>query len=173
MPRARATVDHEPLGGRIQHMVDKSGDGTELTLQRADERMLSYVETLLEENGLPSQDVRSTSASFYVGYVGDDPIGVGGIERDGPDGLLRSVVIEASAREEGFGTALCEALETAARADGDETLYLLTTTATEFFAARGYVVIDRTAVPASIHQTTEFDELCPTTATCMTKSLER
>lgn len=145
--------------------------GATLTLRRADEGALSYVETLLAENDLPSTDVRTSPARFYVGYDGDDRVGIGGIERYGTDGLLRSVVIERSARGNGYGTALCDALERRARADGLETLYLLTTTAAGFFAGRGYEELERADAPAAIRETTEFDELCPASAACLRTSL--
>ncbi|MFC4437136.1 MULTISPECIES: arsenic resistance N-acetyltransferase ArsN2 [Natrialbaceae] len=146
--------------------------GSPLTLQRADDTALSYVETLLEENGLPSADVRTKPERFYVGYDGDDDrVGIGGVEIYGTDGLLRSVVVERSERGKGFGATMCDALEAEARAGGVETLYLLTTTAPEFFATHGYAAIKRTDAPAAIRQTTEFEELCPATAACMKKSL--
>ena len=143
-----------------------------ITLQRADDSTLSYVEGLLKNNGLPSKDIRSKRECFYIGYNGADPVGIGGLEIHGTNGLLRSVVIEQAARGHGFGTALCDSLETTASAGGIETLYLLTTTAVNFFAARGYGEIERTDAPARIQQTTEFDELCPTTAICMKKILQ-
>lgn len=104
-----------------------------LRLQRADEETIAYVETLLDKNGLPSDDVEPGRNRFYIGYDGDTRVGVGGVERHGTDGLLRSVVIERSARGNRYGTALCEALESKVEADGVERLYLLTTTAAEFF----------------------------------------
>jgi amino-acid N-acetyltransferase len=146
-------------------------DGVTLTLQQADDSTLSYIETLLERNDLPSQDVRANPGWFYVAYSDTEPVGIGGVERYGPHGLLRSVVIEHTAQGNGFGTALCEALEATASADGVETLYLLTTTAADFFANHGYRECKRTDAPVAIQQTTEFDSLCPTTATCLTKSL--
>lgn len=145
--------------------------GSPLTLERTDDTALSYVETLLEENGLPSADVRTKPGRFYVGFHGDDRIGIGGIEIYGTDGLLRSVVVERSERGNGFGAAICDALEAEARAGGVDALYLLTTTAPEFFATRGYAEIERTDAPAPIRQTTEFKDLCPATAICMKKSL--
>jgi len=98
-------------------------------------------------------------------------VGVGGLERDGSNALLRSVAVEPSVRGRGFGTALCDRLERKARSGDVETVYLLTTTATDFFASRGYVEVEREAAPAAIRETTEFTELCPSTATCMEKSL--
>lgn len=146
-------------------------DSVSLTLEPADGDSLAYVETLLEENGLPSRDVRSAPDAFYVAHDGDERIGVGGVEPRGTDGLLRSVVVERSKRGAGYGTALCDALEAEAESAGLDALYLLTTTASEFFADRGYETIRRSEAPAGIRRTTEFDELCPSTATCMRKEL--
>jgi amino-acid N-acetyltransferase len=142
-----------------------------VTLQQADTSHVSYIETVLERNKLPSQDIHSKLDCFYLGYEDAARVGLGGIEVYGSDGLLRSVVIEHSVRGDGFGTALCDALEEQASADGVETLYLLTTTAIEFFADRGYVEIERTAAPPTIQQTIEFEDLCPTTASCLQTSL--
>lgn len=115
--------------------------------------------------------MRSRPGCFSVGYVDGDPVGAGGIERYGAVGLLRSVVVEETARGNGYGAAICRALEAEARADGVETLYLLTTTATDFFAERGYAELERADAPAAIRETTQFDELCPASATCMRKYL--
>ena len=54
---------------------------------------------------------------------------------------------------------------------GVETLYLLTTTAPEFFGERGYAEVNREEAPEAIRGSTEFADLCPTTATCMRKRL--
>lgn len=146
--------------------------GATLTLRQADTDDLTYVRTLLERNDLPTADVDSTPGSFYVGYDDDGRrVAVGGVEVRGADGLLRSVVVEQSARGEGNGTTLCAALEERAAAEGVATLYLLTTTADAFFARRGYVEVDRGTVSAAIRETPEFAELCPHSATCMRKSL--
>ncbi|WP_228434553.1 hypothetical protein [Natrarchaeobaculum aegyptiacum] len=51
-----------------------------------------------------------------------------------------------------------------------DALYLLTTTAVDFFAARGYDEIDRADAPDAIRNTTEFADLCPSSATCMRRS---
>ena len=91
-----------------------------VALRRADESDLAYVERLLSDAGLPSADLRTSPVRFYVGYDGDERIGVGDLERYGTDGLLRSVVVERSARGNGYGTAICDALERRARAEGVE-----------------------------------------------------
>jgi len=144
---------------------------TALTLRQADEGTIGYVERVLARNGLPERDVRSKPDCFYVASAGDRRVGIGGLELHGPAGLLRSVVVEEPHRGAGLGTALCAALEARASAEGVETLYLLTTSATEFFDDRGYVAVDRCDAPDAIRGTTEFEALCPTTATCLRKSL--
>jgi N-acetylglutamate synthase-like GNAT family acetyltransferase len=66
---------------------------------------------------------------------------------------------------------LVQALELAMRAEGLETIVLLTQTAETFFAKRGYVPTLREQVPEPIRQTAEFRALCPATAVCMSKAL--
>ncbi|GAB3039092.1 arsenic resistance N-acetyltransferase ArsN2 [Natronobiforma cellulositropha] len=144
---------------------------TGLRLERADETTISTVERLLEASGLPSADVRSSPACFYLARDGATRVGVGGLERYGGDGLLRSVAVEPRYRSTGYGTALCDALEAKARAEGVERLYLLTTTAAAFFDRLGYAELERTDVPAAIRETSEFTSLCPASATVMEKSL--
>jgi amino-acid N-acetyltransferase len=142
-----------------------------LTLRECDEDGIQDVERLLADNDLPASDVRSGPATFYRGFVDGDTVGAGGLEVYGAAGLLRSVVIEESARGNGLGTVLCDAVEAEARDRGVERLYLLTTTAEEFFAKRGYEVVDRADAPAAIRETSEFRELCPDAATPMRTSL--
>lgn len=133
---------------------------------------LDYVKELLERNDLPVQDLTTSSAEFYYATANGERIGIAGIEGYGDIGLLRSVVVEAPNRGRGYGTLLCEALETTAQDNGIDTLYLLTTTASEFFAAEGYSPVERATVPDTIRDTKEFEDLCPSTATCMRKSLD-
>lgn len=142
-----------------------------LTLCRADEDDLEYVETLLSRNGLPSRDVGSGSGRFFLGLVDDDPIGVIGLEHYGSDGLLRSLVVERAARGNGYGKELCVQLEERALRDGIDRLFLLTTTAAPFFSDLGYVELDREKAPEPIQETSQFTELCPDTATCLVKGL--
>jgi amino-acid N-acetyltransferase len=142
-----------------------------LTLDQADDGSTGYVEQLLERSDLPTADLRSGPGQFYVARHGTGRVGVGGLEVYGSNALLRSVAVEPSLRGQGFGTGLCDALERKARAEDVETLYLLTTTAAGFFAGHGYVEIDREATPPEICETTEFAELCPSSATCLRKEL--
>lgn len=146
-------------------------DAKNVALREAEGSGLRAVELLLERNDLPVADVRSGPGDFYEALDGTERVGIGGLEVYGSDALLRSVVVVEDARGRGYGTAICEALEDQARAAGAETVYLLTTTAADFFAARGYEEMDRDAPPGTITATSEFADLCPETATCMRRDL--
>ncbi|QAU14434.1 GNAT family N-acetyltransferase [Halorubrum sp. BOL3-1] len=130
-----------------------------------------YLEALLRRNELPVSDLREAPAKFYHATSEGERVGAGGFEVHGEAGLLRSLVVEDPKRGRGYGSDLCELLESEARTAGIETLYLLTTTASEFFVEEGYVAVDRETTPESIRNTTQFEELCPQSATCLRKSL--
>lgn len=119
---------------------------------------------------LPTEDLLEPGRMFF-GFSDDNgPIGYVGLERDGPDRLLRSLVILPSRQGQGHGVALLKQLETWA-SGRVERLHLLTTTAAAFFAANGYRTADRSTAPATITSSVEFTSLCPASATYMTKTL--
>lgn len=142
-----------------------------VTLQPVDTDHLAYVERLLTRNSLPTDDVNANADCFFIAVQNGERVGIAGLESYPPDGLLRSVVVEESHRGRGLGGELCDRVEARASAQGVETLYLLTTTAADFFLARGYERVDRTDAPAAIRKTQQFASLCPSTATCLRKSL--
>lgn len=141
------------------------------SVEQGEDRALDEVLALLRSNDLPTADVRANAESIYRAYSDGEFVGIGGVEIHGQNGLLRSVVVRESKRGRGYGVAICDALESRALSNGVDALYLLTTTASEFFTRRGYETVDRGAVPEAIGRTTEFSDLCPATATCMRKDL--
>jgi amino-acid N-acetyltransferase len=144
-----------------------------LAVRPAADENLAFVETLLAKCDLPHGDVRSSPADFFVGLADGERVAVGGVEPAGDHGLIRSVAVASSVRGRGYGTAMCDELEAAARREGLDALYLLTTTAAEFFAGRGYEPVPRRAAPPAVRRTREFAEICPDSATCMRKPLDR
>jgi len=50
---------------------------------------------------------------------------------------------------------------------GAEAVWLLTTTAADYFAAFGFVPVERAAVPEPIRESAEFASLCPASAAVM------
>lgn len=146
-------------------------DAPSVSLRETAASDLETVADLLDVAGLPASDLRDGPGQFYLATDGEAQVGVGGLEVYGTAGLLRSVVVPPGSRGQGYGTAVCDALEATARDAGVETLYLLTTTAGAFFADRGYERVDRSAAPEPIQATTQFEALCPAGATCMRKQL--
>lgn len=96
-----------------------------------------------------------------------------GLEVLGPFGLLRSLAVDPAHRGTGLGRRLCEHITAHARLQGIDTLYLLTTTAEGFFRKHGFHVADRAGVPEAVLATEEFRHLCPSTAVCMVRHLDR
>lgn len=135
---------------------------------------LPAVLTLLEDAGLPYQDITAAHLSdFLIAGGGRSVLGVVGLERYGENALLRSLAVRPESRLTGLGKQLADGIEEHARRKGVGTLYLLTTTAADFFARRGYEVIERGTAPAVLQKTTEFSSLCPSQAICMRRSLNQ
>ena len=133
---------------------------------------LEAIVSLLNTVDLPHEDLSDASLRHFRVLRRDGGVGgVVGIEPAGAAALLRSLAVRPADQGGGAGRALVQDVEAYARAQGIDTLYLLTTTAAGFFAALGYECSSREAVPPAIAQTDEFDRLCPATATCMQKSL--
>ena len=145
----------------------------DLDLRKATGDDLDTVIEFLDASDLPHEDVRDGDAEFYLGLGRADQgvVGVAGLEPYDSVGLLRSVVVPARHRGQGYGTALVDAVSARAADAGIERLYLLTTSAEDFFAARGFEEVPRGTVPDAIRTSTQFSELCPESATCMRATL--
>jgi N-acetylglutamate synthase-like GNAT family acetyltransferase len=129
---------------------------------------------LLTEAGLCTADLTpSILQNFLVARTEDGKIiGAVGCEAYKEYGLLRSLVIHPSYRGVGLGRGLTAEMETCAQEKGMKTLYLLTTTAADYFPRLGFRITQRSSVPKAITATGEFRNLCPATAVCMCKQLE-
>lgn len=133
---------------------------------------LPAIRALLTANALPSADLTPAHlGSFWMVEDAAGFVGVVGLEPHGRAALLRSLAVRVDRRGHGIGAGLLAHAEARAGALGIDTLYLLTTTAERFFAARGYAVVPRHGAPPEIRTTAEFAELCPSTSMCMTKRI--
>ncbi|WP_207477363.1 arsenic resistance N-acetyltransferase ArsN2 [Arenibaculum pallidiluteum] len=129
---------------------------------------------LLRAHGLPTDDLREPGRTFFrLGTPDGTTVGYVGLELHGREALLRSLVTDDGARGRGHGTRLVEHAASEAAALGVEDLYLLTTTAADFFAVRGFERVERRNVPPTIASTREFASLCPASATVMRRPLSR
>ena len=142
---------------------------TRLHTVSAEER--GAIRALLERAGLPTSDLDSARPEFAVVREGGQVVAAGALQRFGSSALLRSVVVAEDRRGSGLGQMIVWELELLASATHISQLFLLTQTASEFFARQGYRVIERGAVPEEVRESAEFRSLCPSSATCMAKSL--
>lgn len=132
---------------------------------------LSDLAADLADAGLPTSDLAESDRRFFQFEDAAGIIGYGGIEGDGPDRLLRSLVVRPERRGAGLGAAILGAIEQAATDDGVAALYLLTTTAEPFFRRHGYQAAERANAPAAIAGSAEFRTLCPASAALLSKRI--
>jgi len=145
---------------------------SDIAIRPATEVEFAAAQSWLTEAGLPFEDLTSDHMQgFLVALESDRPVGMIGLEQFGNIGLLRSLVVDRSVRSAGIGRSLVDALETRARELGVSELWLLTIDAARYFAALGYVDVDRDEAPDSIRNTSEFSTLCPGDAVLMRKCL--
>ncbi|MDA0683312.1 MAG: GNAT family N-acetyltransferase [Bacteroidetes bacterium] len=139
----------------------------EKTFGKASPDDLVRIIDLLEEAKLPTSGVSLIIDQFLVIRAGRESSGpvlaAGAIEPHGPDGLLRSLVVDSSVRGLGLGKRLTEYLLLSSDAD----LYLLTETAESFFELFGFECIDRAQAPDALRASEEFRCLCPESAAFM------
>jgi amino-acid N-acetyltransferase len=132
------------------------------------------VRELLVQANLPPDGLGDFFADGYAVAEADGAIvGAEGVEVYASDGLLRSAVVAPPWRGRGVGDALTRDRIDWARARGLAALYLLTTTAMEYFPRFGFAHIAREAAPPGIRRSREFADACPDTAAFMWLSLTR
>jgi amino-acid N-acetyltransferase len=132
---------------------------------------LQPIRSLLEASGLPTDDLIAASPQFFVIREPGRIVAIGALERFGSAALLRSVAVTADRRGRGYGRRMTRELERAALNCGISQLILLTDTAAAFFEREGYRVIERHAAPPAMQQCAEFRSLCPSSASCLAKTL--
>ena len=129
---------------------------------------LEGVRALLAAAQLPVEGLEDQFGPPYaVAERTSGLVGAAGVEAYGTAGLLRSVVVAAAERGTGLGRALAADRLAWARAQRLEEVFLLTTTAADFFARLGFERVERTDVPAPLLGSREFATICPATATVM------
>ena len=120
---------------------------------------------------LPTDDIDQPGRTFFRMADEDGVIGYVGIEGDGPDRLLRSLVVLSNRRRQGHGRAMVARLEELARQDGVVRLHLLTTSAAGWFRELGYGDAERAEAPDAVARSAQFASLCPASAIYLVKSL--
>lgn len=141
-----------------------------LAIEAARPQDRAAIEQLLVAAGLPIEDLQDRSlGDFLVARDGERLIGTVGLDFAGDAALLRSLAVAPAARGRGLGQQLVAAAERRAWQRGAQALYLLTTTAAEFFARLDYRKAARADAPPAIAAMPQFAGLCPASSAFMTK----
>jgi len=138
-----------------------------MEIRPATDSDLEHVEALLRDARLPLEGARD---AFRVGFVADEHeaiVGAVALEMYPDSALLRSLVVHQTAQGKGLGGRLTQAAIEEAQRRGVYAIYLLTTTAEQFFPRFGFVAVDRQSMPLSIQGSIEFQSACPASAVAM------
>jgi N-acetylglutamate synthase-like GNAT family acetyltransferase len=144
---------------------------TSISIRQATAEDLAAIEDLLTTNDLPLDGVREALSGFLVAESEDRIVGVVGMEQCGTYGLLRSTAVAADWRNHGIARQLVERIIAKAESQNVRALYLLTTTAEQYFPTFGFRTATRESAPEEIRATDEFRSACPASATMMCLSL--
>ena len=125
---------------------------------------------LLQQQHLPVSDIDEDKV-LYLLKDAEKTIGTVGLEIFEDCALLRSVSVVKEEQGKGYGKFINKEIEKYVKDAGINCLYLLTTTAKDFFDKQGYCIIDRNDTPVSVQQTAEFSLLCPSSAIVMKKNI--
>lgn len=125
---------------------------------------------ILQSHNLPTADIDEDKL-LYVLQRAEKIIGTAGLEIFDDCALLRSVSVLNDEKGKGYGRIINSEIENFAKESGINCMYLLTTTAKDFFDRQGYCVIKREDAPETIRQTGEFLSLCPASAILMKKRI--
>ena len=148
-------------------MTTTNALGAEANLRPARTGDLAAIEQLLTGANLPLAGVSETLPGFVVAEHDGTIVGTAALEVCCDNALLRSVAVAPEWRSRGLGRALVTRVIADAEARGLRALYLLTTTAEQYFPSFGFHQVARDEVPADLRQTEEFKGACPASAIVM------
>jgi len=168
-PAARVREIRDEIRHRVVRLLESEG-WIRRTIRRATATDRASVEALLTAAALPIDGVAEHLASFFVAEDEGRIVGAAGLEVHGDAALLRSVVVAEEATGTGLGSRLTRRVLDEAHARGARAVYLLTTTAADFFPRFGFERVARGDVPKQVHASHEFRaSVCPTSAIVMVR----
>jgi len=172
-PIERVRAIRDEVKGLVATLIAAEGWGPTVTIAPATLRDMDAVRRLLVEAELPTAGLLDQFPSAYaLAWHSGEVVGVAGLETYGTAGLLRSVVVAPARRHGGTGRALVTDRLAVARLRGLGAVYLLTTTAADYFRRLGFSTARREEVPAELGASPEVSSACPASATCLVVRLE-
>jgi amino-acid N-acetyltransferase len=153
-----------------------SGDQCEtlnvaVTIGKAEFQDFDAVCRLLQQHQLPLDGLHEHLATTVVARDADEIVGSAALEVYREGALLRSVAVAAGREHRGLGRELTAAALRVAQDLHMPAVFLLTTTAEQYFPRFGFTRVNRDEVPESVQASLEFTAACPSSATVMRKLL--
>ena len=133
---------------------------------------LPHLEALLKANKLCFNDLESQGVELFSVTKEDTLVGYFGYEVFGDNALFRSFIVVPEEQGKNYGVHIWNMAKEQLKERKVKHVYLLTNTATDFFAKVGYTLFERAQVPESIAQTSEFVTFCPSDSICMRYEIE-
>ncbi len=104
-------------------------------------RDLGRVRAMLAGAGMMTEGIDGPAACWILAYVGEEAVGVIGVESKIDAALIRSLYVSESMRRRGIGAALLAAARKAAHTRGARHLYLFGADAGGFFERHGFTAV--------------------------------
>ena len=139
-----------------------------ISYRQATEKDNKAIRSLLESQKLPTETVNTTTTDFYLATENDAVVGVAGFEFYDEDVLLRSVAVPSSLQRQQIGSQMVDWMLSLAKQKGMKRIVLLTETASNFFAKKGFVIVERsTIINEAMKKSSQFCGGCCSSAACM------
>ncbi len=134
-------------------LLDEIGDAMR-PAQRTD---LEGIRTLLTEAGLVQPATDERAGDFFTLRNENGLAGCVALEVHGDDAILHSLAVDKQHRGAGYGWMLADMAVSQARWRGVRRIYLLTESASDFFAAKfGFRVVDRSTLSKAVAASSTF-----------------
>jgi len=127
-------------------------------VRAAQQQDLPAVEALLKLCNLPTGGLAQHLPGYLVLEDAGQIVASAGLELYGTAALLRSVAVQQDYRNRGLARAMVNQLMKQARSQGVRAVYLLTTTAQQYFRRMGFETMPREAVDPAVTTSAEFGE---------------
>lgn len=141
------------------------------TIQPLNGSQINSIISLLNLFDLPVSDLETAPVHFFGIKEKNNLIVIGALEIYSKNAVLRSVAVHPDFQNSGYGKEMIHFLENKALEFGVKKLFLLTTTADGFFTKLNYQSTHREFCPDDIKSSTQFAQICPSTASTFFKNL--
>lgn len=141
------------------------------TIQSLDHSEIKAVKELLQLSNLPYSDISEAPVHFFGIKENNKLVAIGALEIYGINAILRSLAVHQTHQNHGYGKQMVRFLENKAIEKGIKNLFLLTSTAADFFKKLAYLPQQRDLCPPEILSSSQFRDICPQSASCLFKKL--